>query len=55
LIKGQHKLLAVAVDIVCAVSPNDDDAAGDGDDDADHFAACLHPLLSALVMMTSKV
>ena len=24
-------------------------------DDADHFAACLHPLLSALVMLTSKV
>jgi hypothetical protein len=26
-----------------------------GFDDADHFAACLHPLLSALVMLTSKV
>ena len=31
LIKGQHKLLAVAVDIVCAVSPNDADAGGDDD------------------------
>jgi len=33
-----HKLLAVAVDIVCAVSPNDDDA-GDGDDDYDDDGA----------------
>jgi hypothetical protein len=32
LIKDQHKLVAVAVDIVCAVSPSDDDA-GDGGDD----------------------
>lgn len=29
-----HKLLAVAVDIVCAVSPSDD-AAADHDDDYD--------------------
>jgi len=30
-----HKLLAVAVDIVCAVSANDDDDAGDGGDGCD--------------------
>lgn len=50
-----HKLLAVEVDVVCAVSRNDGAGDDDGVDDADHFATCLDPLLSALVMLTSKV